>query len=388
METINVIGGKYSMDSIKKNIGKIVVAALLVVSLLMNTYLFQKVNNLENNVSSSNNSSNTSTNTNAQVQNIVYDVTSATTDVVAQVSDSVVAIQVYVNGQLYSSGSGVIYEVDGNDVYVVTNHHVIDGGSNINVIFSNGESVEVEVVGSDVYTDLALLKFTKDDSTKITAIKLGDSDLLQVGEEVLAIGSPLGIQYAGTTTKGIISGTERVVSVDVNNDGVEDWDMTVVQTDAAINAGNSGGALINMAGELVGITSMKLTGESVEGIGFAIPVNEIIDVLAELKSTGEVSRPILGISSISLDSISSYGRYVYRIDTTRTTGIYVQSVQDGSAAANAGLQVGDIIIGFDGNEITTYKEFLKALYSKSSGDKVTIKFERSGSTKEISVTLG
>jgi len=386
METINVIGGKYSMDSIKKNIGKIVVAALLVVSLLMNTYLFQKVNDLENNVSSSNNSSNT--NTNAQVQNIVYDVTSATTDVVAQVSDSVVAIQVYVNGQLYSSGSGVIYEVDGNDVYVATNHHVIDGGSNINVIFSNGESVEVEVVGSDVYTDLALLKFTKDDSTKITAIKLGDSDLLQVGEEVLAIGSPLGIQYAGTTTKGIISGTERVVSVDVNNDGVEDWDMTVVQTDAAINAGNSGGALINMAGELVGITSMKLTGESVEGIGFAIPVNEIIDVLAELKSTGEVSRPILGISSISLDSISSYGRYVYRIDTTRTTGIYVQSVQDGSAAANAGLQVGDIIIGFDGNEITTYKEFLKALYSKSSGDKVTIKFERSGSTKEISVTLG
>ena len=215
-----------------------------------------------------------------------------------------------------------------------------------------------------------------------------DSSLLDRGETVLAIGSPLGIEYAGTVTQGIVSGTDRTVSVDLNDDGQDDWDMSVIQTDAAINPGNSGGALVNMAGELVGITSMKLSDTSVEGMGFALPINDVVKNVEQIIEDGKVTRPQLGISGISLSGYSSFQLRYYRINTDLTDGIYVANVSAGGPASQAGIQVGDVIVEFDGQKVTTYKSFLTELYSKEPGDKVELVINRNGQERTVSVVLG
>ncbi|MFR1170473.1 MAG: S1C family serine protease, partial [Coprobacillus cateniformis] len=271
-------------------------------------------------------------------------------------------------------------------VYIITNHHVIESAQSIEVIYSNGESVKAELIGSDKYGDIAVLKMTV--NFDVTAFKTGDSDLLDAGETVLAVGSPLGIEYAGTVTQGIVSAPKRTVSVDLNNDGKEDWDMNVIQTDAAINPGNSGGALVNAVGELVGITSMKYSSESVEGMGFALPINDAVKMVEEIISTGKVNRPTLGISGVSLDGYSSYELYMYRIQTNLNKGIYVADVQNDSAASKAGIQTGDVITKFDNEEIESYKDFLTKLYSKKPGDTVKLTINRNGSTSTVNVKLG
>lgn len=361
----------------KNNIFKIIVVALLIVSICCNGFLMYKVMYEDSGTGSS---------TQATVKTVNVDVKSDLTKVIETAKESTVGIAVYQRNQLSGSGSGVVYKVDGNTVYVITNHHVIDSANSIEVIFSNGESVKATLVGSDQYGDIAVLKMTTDFS--VTAFKTGDSDLLDSGETVVAIGSPLGIEYAGTVTQGIVSAPKRTISVDLNSDGKEDWDMNVIQTDAAINPGNSGGALINAAGELVGITSMKYASEEVEGIGFALPINDAVKLVNEIIQTGKVSRPTLGISGVSLDGYSSYELYMYRIQTNLNKGIYIANVQSGSAASQAGLKTGDVITHFDGEEIESYKDFLTKLYAKKSGDKVVLTINRSGSTSKVNVTLG
>lgn len=305
---------------------------------------------------------------------------------IEKVNSSVVGVLVYANGTASGSGSGVVYRVDGKTAYIITNAHVVSGATDVQVVFSNKESVNATIVGSDTYSDIAVLKLTAD--FDMTAIKCGDSSLLDQGETVLAIGSPLGIEYAGTVTQGIVSGIDRTVSVDLNDDGQEDWDMNVIQTDAAINPGNSGGALVNMAGELVGITSMKLSNTSVEGMGFALPINDVITSVEQIIENGKVTRPQIGISGVSLSGYSSYQLRYYRINTDLTDGIYVSRVTSGGAASKAGIQEGDIIVKFDGKEVTTYKSFLTELYSKEPGDKVSVVVNRNGTEKTIEVTLG
>lgn len=357
---------------------KIIVLVLLIVSLSCNGFLMYKVVFEKGETLNSDNS--------ASVKTVNVDVKSDLTKVIETAKESTVGVAVYKHSQLSGSGSGVIYSTNGKTVYVVTNHHVIDGAQSIEVIFSNGKSVKAELVGSDQYGDIAVLKMTV--SFNVTAFKTGDSELLDSGETVVAIGSPLGIEYAGTVTQGIVSANNRTISVDLNSDGKEDWEMSVIQTDAAINPGNSGGALINAAGELVGITSMKYSSEEVEGMGFALPINEAKNLIEEIMKTGKVSRPTLGISGVSLDGYSSYELYMYRIETDLTQGIYVADVERGSAASKAGIQAGDVITKFDGNEIKSYKDFLTKLYAKKTGDKVKLTINRNGSTSDITVTLG
>ncbi len=357
---------------------KVIVVVLLVISLSCNAFLMYKV--------LSNNESSPSTTQNTNVQTVNYDVKSDLTEIIETVSNSTVGVAVYQSNQLAGSGSGVIYKVDGKTVYVITNYHVIEDAQSIEVVFSNSESVKAELVGGDKYGDIALLKMTVD--FEATAMKIGDSDLLDRGETVLAIGSPLGIEYAGTVTQGIVSATERTISVDLDGDNTADWDMNVIQTDAAINPGNSGGALVNAAGEIVGITSSKYSSTDVEGTGFALPINDVVSMITEIMENGKVTRPTLGISGISLDSYSSYELYMYRIQTNLNQGIYISKVQSGSAADNAGLKSGDIITQFDGTEITSYKDFLTKLYEKSPGDKVTLTINRNGKTSTVNVTLG
>lgn len=373
--------GKHNKRKVTVNTNglfKIVITLLVVASLGMNVFLFTKVNKSS--------SSGSSSNKNATVENVNYDVKSSTTDVIEKVNSSVVGVLVYANGTASGSGSGVVYRVDGKTAYIITNAHVVSGTTDVQVVFSNKESVNATIVGSDTYSDIAVLKLTAD--FDMTAIKCGDSSLLDQGETVLAIGSPLGIEYAGTVTQGIVSGIDRTVSVDLNDDGQEDWDMNVIQTDAAINPGNSGGALVNMAGELVGITSMKLSNTSVEGMGFALPINDVITSVEQIIENGKVTRPQIGISGVSLSGYSSYQLRYYRINTDLTDGIYVSRVTSGGAASKAGIQEGDIIVKFDGKEVTTYKSFLTELYSKEPGDKVSVVVNRNGTEKTIEVTLG
>ena len=373
--------GKHNKRKVTVNTNglfKIVITLLVVASLGMNVFLFTKVNKSS--------SSGSSSNKNATVENVNYDVKSSTTDVIEKVNSSVVGVLVYANGTASGSGSGVVYRVDGKTAYIITNAHVVSGATDVQVVFSNKESVNATIVGSDTYSDIAVLKLTAD--FDMTAIKCGDSSLLDQGETVLAIGSPLGIEYAGTVTQGIVSGIDRTVSVDLNDDGQEDWDMNVIQTDAAINPGNSGGALVNMAGELVGITSMKLSNTSVEGMGFALPINDVITSVEQIIENGKVARPQIGISGVSLSGYSSYQLRYYRINTDLTDGIYVSRVTSGGAASKAGIQEGDIIVKFDGKEVTTYKSFLTELYSKEPGDKVSVVVNRNGTEKTIEVTLG
>lgn len=357
---------------------KSVVVVLLVVSLACNGFLMYKV--------LGNNSSGTTSTNNAAVKTVNYDVKSDLTEVIKNAKESTVGVAVYQNNKLSGSGSGVIYKVEGKTVYVITNHHVIDSAQSIEVIYSNGESVKADLVGSDQYGDIAVLKMTV--NFDVTAFKTGDSDLLDPGETVMAVGSPLGIEYAGTVTQGIVSAAKRTVSVDLNGDGKEDWDMNVIQTDAAINPGNSGGALVNAVGELVGITSMKYSSEEVEGMGFALPINDAIKLVEEIISTGKVNRPTLGISGVALDGYSSYELYMYRIQTNLNKGIYVANVQSGSAASEAGIKVGDVLTSFDGEDIESYKDFLTKLYSKKPNDTVKITVNRNGTSSTLSVKLG
>ena len=274
------------------------------------------------------------------------------------------------------SGSGIIFQDDG---YIVTNQHVIDGASEISVILNTGDEFTAKLVGQDTKTDLAVLKIDPG-STKLTAATLGDSTTVQVGETAVAIGNPMGQEFSGSVTAGIISAVNRTMNIDNRT-------YNLLQTDAAINSGNSGGALINQYGEVIGINSVKLSTTGVEGMGFAIPINDVITVAEQIRTNGKVSHPVIGISGVSLNDYSSYELQRYGVKVSVDEGIYVVKVTSDGAASKAGIQQGDVIVKLDGKDITTYKSFLTALYSHKAGDKVKVVVNRSGTEKTIEVTL-
>lgn len=232
--------------------------------------------------------------TTQKVEQASVNITSDVTKLVADSENKVVTVTAKARGQSIDSGSGAIYKIQGKTVYIITNNHVVADGDEAVVTFANGKEQQVTIVGKDELTDLALLKTDVD--FKADAFTMGDSSLVKKGEYVIAMGSPLGIEYQGSVSGGLISGVDRRMEMDIDNNGVADWDVNVLQTDAAINPGNSGGPLINMAGELIGINSMKITDTSVEGFGFALPINEVLPIITELENNGKVVRPILGIS--------------------------------------------------------------------------------------------
>lgn len=264
-------------------------------------------------------------------------------------------------------GSGFIINEEG---YILTNYHVIQGAQEISVTLSNDVTTTAQVVNYDENQDVAMIKIT-DESVEIPAtVELGDSDALQPGEEVIAIGTPLSTELSSTVTKGIISATSRSVAVE---SGVT---MNLIQTDAAINAGNSGGPLVNTKGEVVGINSSKISGEAVEGIGFSIPINDIKDKIESL------SKPILnlGISVRTIDESLSK-------QLNMEQGLYVVEVTEFSSAEKAGLKAGDIIVKADGNRITTFDEFKAVKNGKEEGDEISLEVIRNGESKTINVKL-
>ncbi|ETP67003.1 serine protease [Planococcus glaciei CHR43] len=289
--------------------------------------------------------------------------------------------------QAVGTGSGVIYKNEGGKAYVVTNHHVIEGASGIELTLSDGTKVEATLVGSDIWTDLAVLEM--DDANVPDVAELGDSDVLKRGETVIAIGNPLGLDFSGSVTTGVVSGTDRAVPVDLDGNGSEDWQAEVLQTDAAINPGNSGGALVNLAGQLIGINSMKIATDAVEGIGFAIPINSALPVIESIEQNGEMIRPAMGVTLMDLVQVPQAQREeTLNLPADVKEGVVVNSVVDGSAAAKAGMQQFDVIVEMDGEPVGDIIELRKHLYNeKKIGDTLAVKAYRNGELMDFELEL-
>ncbi len=290
--------------------------------------------------------------------------------------------------QAAGTGSGVIYKNDGTRAYVVTNDHVVQGATKLEVSLDDGTKLPAKLLGSDVWTDLAVLQI---DGTKVKNVaEFGDSDKLKTGEPVIAIGNPLGPTFSGSVTKGIISGLKRTIPVDINQDGVMDWQAEVLQTDAAINPGNSGGALINIAGQVIGINSMKIAQNAVEGIGLSIPINSAKPIINDLEKFGTVKRPYLGVDLKSVAEIPAYyQQQALKLPNDVNYGVALRQVIPGSPADRAGLKELDVIVELDGQKMNDVIDLRKHLYqNKKVGDKMTVKFYRNGKLQETTVTLG
>ncbi len=293
-----------------------------------------------------------------------------------------------------SEGSGVIYKKDGNTAFIVTNNHVISGADKVEVLMNNGKKLSATVVGHDSISDLAVLKINAQYVTEVASF--GNSNDIQVGQTALAIGSPMGSEYATSLTEGIISAKKRTIDV-TNSQGVTTGQATVIQTDAAINPGNSGGPLINLAGQVIGINSMKLsnTGSStsgsstsVEGMGFAIPSNEVVSIINQLVTNGKVIRPALGISLVDLANVSEeQQKDVLKLPSSVTEGIVVAKVNSDSPLKNSGITKGDVIVELGGKKVTGIASLKEALYDHKVGDTVEIQYYHDGQLKKANVKL-
>lgn len=290
-----------------------------------------------------------------------------------------------------SEGSGVIYKKNGNTAYVVTNNHVISGADSFYVMLYSGKRVKATVVGKDSVSDLAVLKI--DAKNVEQTATFGNSDNIQVGETALAIGSPMGSEYATSLTQGIISAKKRTLDI-TNSSGVTTGSTTVIQTDAAINSGNSGGPLVNLDGQVIGINSMKLSSNSsssenasVEGMGFAIPSNEVVKIINQLVTKGKVSRPALGISGIDLDYVSDSAKSdTLKLPDGVDSGVVVMKTDSDSPLKNV-LSKYDVIVSLGGKKVTGISSLKTALYTHKVGDSVTIKYYHDGQLKSQKVTL-
>ncbi len=343
-----------------------------------------------------NNTTNTVTQTSYKNEN-------ATTQAVNKVKDAVVSVITYSanrqnsvfgndetdtdtdSQQVASEGSGVIYKKNGKDAYLVTNTHVIKGASKVDIRLADGTKVPGEIVGSDTFSDIAVVKIS---SEKVTTVaEFGDSSKLNVGETAIAIGSPLGSEYANTVTQGIISSLNRNVSLK-SQDG-QAISTKAIQTDTAINPGNSGGPLVNIQGQVIGITSSKIAsngGTSVEGLGFAIPSNDAQNIIKQLESDGKVTRPALGIQMVNLANIGASDLRKLNIPSSVTSGVVVKSVQS-NMPASGHLEKYDVITKVDDKDISSSTDLQSALYNHSIGDTIKITYYRNGKEETTTVKL-
>ena len=327
----------------------------------------------------------------------------STTQAVDKVKDAVVSVITYSSNsqnsllgsdetdtdtnaeQVYSEGSGVIYKREGDNAYLVTNTHVINGAKKVDIRLADGTKVPGEIVGYDTYSDIAVVKIAADKVT--TVAEFGDSSQLTVGETAIAIGSPLGSEYANTVTQGIVSSLNRNVSLK-SEDG-QAISTNAIQTDTAINPGNSGGPLINIQGQVIGITSSKIAsngGTSVEGLGFAIPANDVINIIKQLEKDGKVTRPALGIHMVNLSNLSTTDLQKLKLPRNVTSGVAVRSVQK-NMPANGHLQQYDVITKIDDKAISSTTELQSALYSHSIGDSMTVTYYRDGKEETTTIKL-
>ncbi len=389
----------------KANIGKLLLTGVVGGAIALGgSAIYQSTTNqLEN--------ANRSNTTSTKVSNVSVNVNTDVTSAIKKVSNSVVSVMNYQKQnsqsdfssifggnsgsssandglQLSSEGSGVIYKKSGGDAYVVTNYHVIAGNSSLDVLLSGGQKVKATVVGYDEYTDLAVLKISSDHVKDVATF--ADSSKLTIGEPAIAVGSPLGSQFANTATEGILSATSRQVTLTQENG--QTTSINAIQTDAAINPGNSGGALINIEGQVIGITQSKITttedgSTSVEGLGFAIPSNDVVNIINKLETDGKISRPALGIRMVDLSQLSTNDSSQLKLPSSVTGGVVVYSVQAGLPAATAGLKAGDVITKVGDTAVTSSTDLQSALYSHNINDTVKVTYYRDGKSATANVKL-
>ena len=323
-----------------------------------------------------------------QTERVSLDVTNDVTDIVEKVVDSVVGVTNLKTVRDFwspvettketGSGSGVIYKKQGDKAYIVTNHHVVEGAQELEITLMMVQRQTGKIVGSDMWTDLAVIEI--DAKLVKTVADFGDSDALKRGETVIAIGNPLGLGFSGSVTVGVVSGKDRSIPIDFDENGTVDWYADVLQTDAAINPGNSGGALINLAGQFIGINSMKISEATVEGIGLAIPINLAIPIIDQLEKHGEVNRPTMGVTLLDLRSIpAQQQREMLKLPVNVTDGVVINEVMSNSPAQLAGVQQYDVIVEMDGEKIEDMVSLRKHLYNaKEVGDTMQMKVYREG----------
>ena len=316
------------------------------------------------------------------VQEVTITESDTITPAVNKIYDSVVTVLNYGN-QLQATGTGFVYKTDDNYGYILTNNHVISGSKKIEVTNTENVTVEAKLLGSDEYADLAVLRVDK--SFVLQVATLGDSTESEIGDTVFAVGTPVDVKYAGSVTKGIISGKNRMVNVTLDDGG--EFMMEVIQTNTAINPGNSGGPLVNINGEVIGINTLKLVEDEIEGMGFAIPIEMATSVLERLEKGEEIERPLLGISMI--DANNQYALFSYKVylDKDYEKGVVVIEVEKDSPAGDAGLQKGDVILKINDIEIEDSTHLKYVLYKYSVGDTIKLEYERDGKINTVDVKL-
>lgn len=342
------------------------------------------------------------------VNNVQYTNDTSTTQAVEKVQDAVVSVINYqtqssnslssIFGNIESSdelavageGSGVIYKKDGDTAYIVTNNHVISGAEKIDILLASGEKLSGELVGADTYSDIAVIKIAADKVTTIA--EFANSDTIKVGETAIAIGSPLGSVYANTVTQGIISSLSRTVTSQTE-DG-QTISTNAIQTDTAINPGNSGGPLINIQGQVIGVNSSKITSSSVsssgvaiEGMGFAIPSNDVVQIINQLETNGKVTRPALGVQMVNLTDLStSQLEKAGLANTDLTSGVLIVSTQPG-LPADGKFEPYDVIIEIDGETIENKSDLQSELYKHQIGDTITVTYYRNNKKMTVDIKL-
>ena len=305
---------------------------------------------------------------------------------VEKVYDSTVVVECYKENKLVSTGTGFVYKKENGKAYLMTNNHVIAEGDTVKVLFTNETKEEATIIGRDKYSDIAVLSIK--DSNEIKSAAMGESAKSQVGDTVFTVGSPEGSNYAGTVTKGILSAKERLVEVALTNNQTSDYYMQVLQPDAAINPGNSGGPICNTNGEVIGITNMKLVDDTVEGMGFAIPIEEALKMADILEKEGKVTRPYIGISMLDLTNSYYLWQAGIMLPENIENGVVIIKVEDNSPASAAGLKKGDIITKIAGKTTKNLAEFRYELYKHQPNDEIEIVYIRNNKTETTKITLG
>ena len=305
---------------------------------------------------------------------------------VEKIYDATALVRSYKDNTVQSTGTAFVYKTDDKYGYLLTNNHVVSSGNKVTLVMANDEEVDAKVLGGDDYLDLAVIRI---DKSKVTLVSnIGSSENMKLGDTIFTVGSPMGYDYRGSVTSGILSGKDRMVSVSVSNTSNSDWIMRVLQIDASINPGNSGGPLLNVNGEVIGVCSMKLVDNEIEGMGFAIPIEYAMSHVATLEKGKIIEWPMLGIEMANVTDTALLYQNRIILDSDITEGVVVINAVEGTGAAEAGLKKGDIITKINDKKVKDYAYLRYELYQHQAGDTIEISYIRNKKENVVKVKLG
>lgn len=351
---------------------------IIAVLIVWNAFLTYKINLVQNPVQA------TDTPEIKVINNTVNGFSTDLTEVVSKVQSSVVGVRV-MHGLQAVTGSGCIWRSENEEVLILTSAALLNQASEIEVIFDNGSKTAAELIGMDELSDVALLRVIPD--FNVEAVTVGDSALLKRGEWIIAVGASDGIENSGSVAVGVVSSKQAEYGIDLDADGLKDWQMFLMKTDVSLNPSNTGAPLVNMAGEVVGICSILGKDEENEGFFYVVPSNEFELIAYQLLNNGTVNRPLLGLEVIDIADLSGYQKSFLGIGLDRVEGLYVSGVQENSLLAEAGIQPGDILAAIEDTAVTQMRQYRKVLYSLLPQEEISMTFFRGDREINITVTL-